>query len=221
MRSNIFDRSVERASNRLPKNAHVLTMASNLSRRKIPYRSLEYDGRSIHDKISRDPNDRNRRKHYETGKRNKSDNYRYNNKRKEITEENYKSKRTKKYRKDDKIQRGDREKPESNQPWPESLIEEIKKMLTIEDHHVISFEDTANVEWCPKFVKPEIRGRVTGGKALLHHTCRHCRRLCLHLLGRPGTGRRLCLGCHGSAEWEKKLIPEWYYHNSCKYCGQK
>ena len=107
---------------------------------------------------------------------------------------------------------------EKSRPWPKSLIEEIKEMLKIEEHHVVSFEEITNVEWCPKFVKPEIHGHVRGGKDLLHHRCRDCGRLCLHLLGLPGS-KRQCLKCSG--KWDKKYIAEWYYHSACKYCWKK
>ena len=109
----------------------------------------------------------------------------------------------------------DRNNFKNSRSLPKLLMEEIKDMLRIEDHHVIYFEDISVVEWCPKFIKPEIRGHVRGGKDLLHHRCRDCRRLCLHLLGRPGT-KRQCLEC--SRNWDKKYIPVWYYHNGCKYC---
>ena len=59
------------------------------------------------------------------------------------------------------------------------MIAKIEEMLKIEDHHVIYFEDVKNVEWCPKFVKPEIHGHVRGGKDLRHHKCHDCGRLCL------------------------------------------
>ena len=55
----------------------------------------------------------------------------------------------------------DRNNLESSRPWPKSLIAKIEEMLKIEDHHVIYFEDITNVEWCPKFVKPEIHGHVS------------------------------------------------------------
>ncbi|CAH3019130.1 unnamed protein product [Porites evermanni] len=112
----------------------------------------------------------------------------------------------------------DRNNFEDSRPWPKSLMEKVEEMLKIEEHHVISLEDMTNVEWCPKFVKPEIHGHVRGGKALPHHRCRECGRLCLHLLGRPGS-KRQCLECSG--KWNKKYIPVWYYHNGCKYCRRK
>ena len=112
----------------------------------------------------------------------------------------------------------DRNNFDDSRPRPKSLMEKVEVMLKIEEHHVISFEGITNVEWCPKFVKPEIRGHVRGGKALPHHRCRECGRLCLHLLGRPGS-KRQCLECSG--KWNKKYIPVWYYHNGCKYCRRK
>ena len=59
---------------------------------------------------------------------------------------------------------------------------------------------------------------VRGGKDLRHHRCRDCGRLCLHLLGRPGS-KRQCLKCSG--KWDEKYIPVCYYHKGCKYCGKK
>ena len=112
----------------------------------------------------------------------------------------------------------DRNNFENGRPWPKSLIEQIEEMLEIEKHHVIYFEDITNVEWCPKFVKPEIHGHVRGGKDLRHHKCHDCGRLCFHLLGRP-RAKRQCLQCSG--RWDKKCIPVWYYHNGCKYCRRK
>ena len=112
----------------------------------------------------------------------------------------------------------DRNNFDDSRPRPKSLMEKVEEMLKIEEHHVISLEDITNVEWCPKFVKPEIHGHVRGGKALPHHRCSECRRLCLHLLGRPGS-KRQCLECSG--KWNKKYIPVWYYHNGCKYCRRK
>ena len=86
---------------------------------------------------------------------------------------------------------------ENSRAWPKSLMEKMEEMpLKIEEHHVIYSEDITNVEWCPKFVKPEIHGHVRGGKDLRHHRCRDCGRLCLHLLGRPGS-KKQCL------KWEK------------------
>lgn len=92
-------------------------------------------------------------------------------------------------------------------------------MFIIEDYYVIFFEDIVNVEWCFKFVKLEIRGCVMGGKVLFYYICCYCRCLCFYLFGCFGMGRRFCLGCYGFVVWEKKLIFEWYYYNSCKYCG--
>ena len=92
---------------------------------------------------------------------------------------------------------------------------EIERMLEIEDHHVRRKDESLEeVVWCPRYIRPDITGHVRGAKALLHHRCRRCRRLCLHLTGRPGT-MRLCLRCSG---WEEKHVPDWYYHRSCKYC---
>jgi hypothetical protein len=56
---------------------------------------------------------------------------------------------------------------------------------------------------------------------MFHHVCRHCRRVCFHLLDRPdGVKQRICLGC-----WDKctdpRLVPKWYYHFSCNFCRRR
>ena len=193
-------------------------MTSRLSPQKTLYKSHKNDRRSSSHQVSRKEKDKDRKNRHESTKRHRSDNSSWNT-RNNITEEHYKSKREKElrhYRQDERIRRH-RESSEKRRRPTSIIVEEMEKMLDIEDHHVISnsTRDLANVEWCPKFVKPDIRGHVRGGKDLLHHRCRDCRRLCLHLLGRPGT-KRQCLECSG--KWEKKYIPVWYYHNGCKYC---
>ena len=192
-------------------------MASRFSQQKPPHRSHKYNSRSIKHQMTKNVKEKDQRNpRYESKKRKNIHDYRSNNKRKETASrgshyESPREKELRRHRKDEKI----REKPEDRRLWPRSLIEEIDEMLQIEDHHVISPKHITNVEWCPKFIDPDIRGHIRGGKDLLHHTCRKCRRLCLHLLGRPGTLRQ-CLECSG--KWEKKYIPLWYYHSDCKYC---
>ena len=190
---------------RFMKNPYFLTMASMLKRQKVLHRSLKCEVRYVCQKLSRSVYDKNR-----SHKRYKSDGDRYNASNEIVKENSKPATQTKELR--------DCHKSENSRLWPRSLIEEINKMLQIEDHHVISSKDITNVEWCPIFVKPDIRGHVRGGKDLPHHTCRECKRLCLHLLGRPGT-LRLCLECSG--KWEKKYIPLWYFHYGCKYCRKK
>ena len=100
-----------------------------------------------------------------------------------------------------------------------SVQREIDKMLITERHHMRRVEHHSSGEireviWCPQYIRSDIKERARGGISLLYHRCRSCRRLCFHLLGRPGT-KRLCLKCSG---WKSKYIPEWYYHRRCKDC---
>lgn len=194
-----------------------MMISNRLSQQKSLYKSHKNDRRSSNHEVSRKEKDRDRKYRDESTKRHRSDNSTRHN----ITEEHYKSKREKELRHsrarhDERIRRR-RESSETRRRPRSIIFEEMEKMLDIEDHHVIwiSTSDMAKVEWCPKFIKPDIRGHVRGGKDLLHHRCRVCRRLCLHLLGRPGT-KRQCLECSG--KFDRNDIPEWYYHKGCKYC---
>ena len=183
-------------------------------RQKILHRDYKRDAVSVFHQISqsvRSVFDTKQRSNSEQPKRHRSDDIGDNARN---TEQNNELSQKEKLIKNGKIV-VDRNNFEDSRPWPKSLMEKVEEMLKIEEHHVISFEDITNVEWCPKFVKPDIHGHVRGGKALAHHRCSECRRLCLHLLGRPGS-KRQCLECSG--KWNKKYIPVWYYHNSCKYC---
>ena len=183
-------------------------------RQKILHRDYKRDAVSVFHQISqsvRSVFDTKQRSNSEQPKRHRSDDIGDNARN---TDQNNELSQKEKLIKNGKIV-VDRNNFEDSRPWPKSLMEKVEEMLKIEEHHVISSEDITDVEWCPKFVKPEIHGHVRGGKALLHHRCRECRRLCLHLLGRPGS-KRQCLECSG--KWNKKYIPVWYYHNSCKYC---
>ena len=99
----------------------------------------------------------------------------------------------------------------------ESLNYVIKKMLKTEDHHIIekiynSSDELTDVLWCPVYVRPDIQRRILGGRSILHHKCRRCRRICFHLLYEKG---RPCLECAG---WKLKDIPGWYYHQMCRHC---
>ena len=195
-------------------------MASKFHRQKILHRDYKRDAVSVfHHKSqnARSVFDTKRRSNREQPKRHRSDDIGDNAK---STSENNELSQKEELMSGHKNERivVDRNNFKNSRAWPKSLIEKIEQMLKIEKHHVISFEGITNVEWCPKFVKPEIRGHVRGGKDLLHHRCRDCRRLCLHLLGRPGS-KRQCLKCSG--RFDEKYIPVWYYHNSCKYCGKK
>ena len=197
-------------------------MASKFHRRKILHRDYKGDAVSVFHHISQNARsvfDTKRRSNVrEQPKRHRSDDIGDNAKGREANNELSQKEELMSGRKNERIV-VDRSNFKNSRAWPKSLKEEIEEMLKIEKHHVIYFaEDITNVEWCPKFVKPEIHGHVRGGKDLLHHRCRDCRRLCLHLLGRPGS-KRQCLTCSG--KWDEKYIPVWYYHNSCKYCGKK
>ena len=194
-------------------------MARNFYRQKVLHRDYKRDAVSVFhqkSKSERSVFDTKGRSNKEQPKRHRSDDIEDNARNTKNNELSQKEKLIT-CRKNEKIV-VDRNNFENSRPWPKSQVEEIERMLKIEEHHVIYFEDITNVEWCPKFVKPEIRGHARGGKDLRHHTCRDCGRLCFHLLGRPGS-KRQCLKCSG--KWDEKYIPVWYYHNGCKYCRKK
>ena len=200
---------------RFASNPSLLMMARNFHRQKILHTCRDYKREAVPvfhqiSKSERNVFDTKRRSNREQPKRHRSDEIGDNAKN---TEENNELSQH-----NDKRIIVDRNNFENSREWPKSLIEKIEEMLKIEEHHVIYSEDITNVEWCPKFVKPDIHGHVRGGKDLRHHICRDCGRLCLHLLGRPGS-KRQCLTCSG--KWDEKYIPVWYYHNSCKYCRKK
>ena len=193
----------------------LLTMARNFHRQKMLHRDYNRDAVSVfHQKSqsARSVFDTKRRSDSKQPKRHRSHDIGGDNGRN--TEENNDLSQKEKFM----SCRRNEKKVVDCRAWPKSLIEKIEEMLKIEDHHVIYFEDITNVEWCPKFVKPEIHVHVRGGKDLRHHKCRDCGRLCFHLLGRPGT-KRQCLKCSG--KWDEKYIPVWYYHNGCKYCVKR
>ena len=97
-----------------------------------------------------------------------------------------------------------------------SRNEVIEDLVKIEKHHVttVSRNKQSNriedVIWCPKHM--EDGEHCTGGALVLHHTCRACKRMAIHLVDKPG---RPCLSCFG---WREADIPSWYYHKPCKYC---
>ena len=195
-------------------------MARRFHRQNMLHRHYRRDVVSVFHQTSqsvRSVFDTKRRSDREESKRHRSDYIEGNSRNREKNNELSRKEDLTSCRNDERIV-VDRKNFKNSREWPKSLIEKIEEMLKIEKHHVIYFEDITNVEWCPQFVKPEIRGHVRGGKDLLHHRCRDCGRLCLHLLGRPGS-KRECLKCSG--RWDKKYIPVWYYHNGCKYCRRK
>ena len=195
----------------------LFTMARKFHQQKMLHRDYKRDAVSVFHQIpqcARSVFDTKRRSNREQPKRHRSDDIGDNSRNTEENNELSQKEELMSCRRNEKIAVC-RNNFDNSRAWPKSLMEEIEKMLKIEDHHVIYFEDIANVEWCPKFVKPEIHVHVRGGKDLRHHKCRDCGRLCLHLLGRPGS-RRQCLKCSG--KWNEKYIPVWYYHNGCKYC---
>ena len=202
---------------RFASKPYILTMARNFHRQKMLHKDYSRHAVSVfHQKSqsARSVFDTKRRSDSKQPKRHRSDGIGDNSRN---TEENY----NELSQTEESMSRNyekivvDRNNFENSRSWPRSPMKEIKEMLKIEEHHVIYFEDITNVEWCPKFIKPEIHGHVRGGKDLRHHRCHDCGRLCFHLLGRPGS-KRQCLKCSG--KWDKKYIPVWYYHNVCKYC---
>lgn len=197
----------------------LVTMAKGFHRQTILHRDCKRDGVSVLHQISLNTRSFDVKRKSDSGqpKRHRSCEVGGNESNTKENNEPSQKKELTSSRENEKIA-GDRGNFENSRPWPKSLMEEVEKMLKIEEFHVISFKDITDVEWCPAFVKPDIHGPVRGGKELSHHRCRLCHRLCLHLLGIPGT-KRYCLECSG--KWEKKYIPVWYYHNGCKYCGKK
>ena len=197
---------------RFASNASLLKMARNFHRQIMLHRNYHRHAVSVFHQISQSVFDTMRRSNREQPKRHRSDVIGNNAKNTEKNNELSQNEELMSCRKNEKII-PDRNNFEKSRAWPKSLMEKIEEMLKIEEHHVIYFEDITNVEWCPKFVKPEIDAR--GGKDLRHHRCHDCGRLCFHLLGHPGS-KRQCLKCSG--KWDEKYIPVWYYHNGCKYC---
>ena len=108
-----------------------------------------------------------------------------------------------------------------SQPKKKSLKDTLDGILDHEKHHVVqiyrdSSGEVKEVAWCPGYIGEG--ARCPGGTATLHHTCRVCRKLCLHLLGEPFTSDRRCLNCDENG-WDIERIPKWYYHaEKCRYC---
>jgi hypothetical protein len=109
------------------------------------------------------------------------------------------------------------------------LSQQLQRMMDIERHHIISISNHDKndldlfrtwVDWCPKY---EAIPGARGGKGLLHHVCRKCRKVCFHLLDKAdGVQQRVCLGCWRRCH-DQSLLPKWYYHHShdCKICKAK
>lgn len=109
------------------------------------------------------------------------------------------------------------------------LSQKLQRMMDIERHHIVSISNHDKddldlfrtwIDWCPKF---EAVPGARGGKGLLHHVCRHCRRVSFHLLDKSdGVRQRICLGCWPHLH-NKTLLPDWYYHSprDCTICKSK
>jgi len=178
---------------RFASKPYFLTMARNFHRQKLLHRdySLSPCGLGVSSEIARCAKCfRQEAKKRQQTKRHRTDGIGDNTRKKE----KYYNKTITDRRVNESFQwwkdRRRQEKFENSRSWPKSLKKEIKAMLKTEEYHVIYFEDITNVEWCPKFVKPEIHGHVGGGKDLRHHRCHDCGRLCFHLLGPPGSKRQ-------------------------------
>ena len=147
----------------LCKKPSFLTMERKFHRQKIPHRDHKRDAVSVFHQISQSARrvfDTKRRSDSEQPKRHRSDDIG------DIarnTERNNELSQKEKLIKNGKIV-VDRNNFENSRPWPKSLMEKVEEMLKIEEHHVICLEDITNVEWCPKFVKPEIHGHVRGSR---------------------------------------------------------
>lgn len=106
------------------------------------------------------------------------------------------------------------------------LSRQLQRMMDIERHHIISISHHDEndldlfrtwVDWCPKF---EATPGARGGRGLLHHVCRSCRKVCFHLLDKKdGVRQRICLGCWRHCH-DPNLLPKWYYHRTldCPEC---
>lgn len=92
---------------------------------------------------------------------------------------------------------------QTDTPTSDTVIDEelLNSLKSIEAHH---FKPDGT--WCPAYVSK----RANGGKQLLHHKCRKCRKIALHLS--YTNGRRICYVCLGYT------MPAWYIHESCNTC---
>lgn len=117
-------------------------------------------------------------------------------------------------------------KQRNGKDFPKILRNELNKSIEIEDHHIIkkitnADGDVIYLEWCYAYVRPG-KFHARGGRAKLHHTCRVCRRTCLHLIGKYGTGDRKCLACAADQlGWHGDDVPSWYFHRNCGHCKKQ
>eukprot|EP00730_Choanoeca_flexa_P009904 TRINITY_DN14336_c0_g1_i1.p1 TRINITY_DN14336_c0_g1~~TRINITY_DN14336_c0_g1_i1.p1 ORF type:complete len:296 (+),score=38.08 TRINITY_DN14336_c0_g1_i1:91-978(+) len=93
----------------------------------------------------------------------------------------------------------------------EELLRKLRKAIDTEWHHIdeiVRDEDgrVTKVTWGAAYLNPYDKRRAPGGTAVLHHKCRRCKRVALHLLGVPRTPDRYCLACDGH-----KDVPDWYF----------
>eukprot|EP00045_Choanoeca_perplexa_P001490 m.19923 g.19923 ORF g.19923 m.19923 type:complete len:320 (-) comp10977_c0_seq1:44-1003(-) len=91
------------------------------------------------------------------------------------------------------------------------LAEGLRDAIRTEWHHIDEIErnsegEVVNLVWGAAFLNPTEKRRAPGGTAVLHHKCRRCKRVALHLLGVPRTPDRYCLACDGHAD-----VPKWYF----------
>lgn len=142
-----------------------------------------------------------------------------------VVNERYQKHVNQRYEKESYFQKREYKRQDDYSFKSKTLTEQIEEFLQIEDHHIENvFRNSKGginyVKWCPKYINPKIKGRVIGGKALLHHRCRGCHEIVLHLLGRYGSSDRKCLKCKASEhDWDKDKVPEWYYHHrGCYHC---
>ena len=142
---------------------HFLAVKLSFHRQKMLHRDYKRNAVSVFHQISQSAQsvfDTKRRSDSEQPKGHRSDDIAGNARN---TEQNNELSQKEELIKNGKIV-VDRNNFENSRPWPKSLIEKVEEMLKIEEHHFISFEGITNVEWCPKFVKPEIHGHVRGSR---------------------------------------------------------
>eukprot|EP00050_Salpingoeca_kvevrii_P008259 m.301812 g.301812 ORF g.301812 m.301812 type:complete len:451 (-) comp14934_c0_seq1:136-1488(-) len=99
-----------------------------------------------------------------------------------------------------------------------SLEAELRDSVRTEWHHIDAIERddqgvVVNIVWCAQYLNPN-SGRANGGKNELHHKCRRCKRIAVHLLGKPMTRDRYCLECDG-----RTGVPAWFFHRRCPHCA--
>ena len=155
----------------------------------------------------------------------KSERVRNDRSRSPVVKERYQKYVNQRYDKESSFQKRGYKRQDNYSVKSKTLTEQIEEFLKIEDHHIENVSSNSKgeisyIKWCPKYINPKVKGRVIGGKALLHHRCRRCHQIALHLLGRYGSSDRKCLKCKASEhDWDKHKIPEWYYHDrGCYHC---